>query len=369
MIVVVGVDESSGGEARRPAKCFDIHSAQTCSPASGTPPQKTQVRGTARRYAATSTVGSFGRGILRAIPYDLAEAVQLLEDGPVHRVLLTGPRLTSRPAGRVQLAENGAVTSNDPDESGGFASGHPPRPDKPIRNDTAETLWVELRGDGGRHSRAGRGCRRRRLRAPTRSGRRDVTAHPPRARTGGSRRISGRCDQLPPHRSGRANDMVFSLRVVPERREPGVVFAWTLRRDEPDDGRRVHVRPGEQLTLAPGSVSVALDAIDDYYRSVDPERPEGSLASALRVWFGMKSDVQAETLRLAGAAAHRLDAAEHLLRRAELIRSSLVSEDGLGGPQLVAKVDEFIHLVQEGVVALARCIALLRRVLRFRHSR
>ena len=43
-----------------------------------------------------------------------------------------------------------------------------------------------------------------------------------------------------------------------------------------------------------------------------------------------------------------------------MIRSSLVSEADLGGPQLVAKVDEFIHLVQEGVVALARCIVLIR---------
>ena len=253
------------------------------------------------------------------------------------------------------------MTSNDPDESGGFASGHPPRPDKPIRNDTAETLWVELRGEGGAtlvlDEVVGDVVY---VRQPDPG---DETSQRIRLEPGQAVVVESPVGAISFHPTDQvgANDMVFSLRVVPERREPGVVFARTLRRDEPDDGRRVHVRPGEQLTLAPGSVSVALDAIDDYYRSVDPERPEGSLASALRVWFGMKSDVQAETLRLAGAAAHRLDAAEHLLRRAELIRSSLVSEDGLGGPQLVAKVDEFIHLVQEVVVALARCIALLRK--------
>ena len=63
---------------------------------------------------------------------------------------------------------------------------------------------------------------------------------------------------------------------------------------------------------------------------------------------------------LTSAAAYRLDAAEHLLRRAGAIRSLLSTEDSLGGPQLVAKVDELIHLVQEGVVALARCIALVK---------
>jgi hypothetical protein len=157
-----------------------------------------------------------------------------------------------------------------------------------------------------------------------------------------------------------ANDMIFDLRVVPDGRAPGTVYARTLRFNELDDGRRVHVRPGETLTLAPGAVTVQLDAIDEYYRKVDPARPEGSLATALRVWFGMGTGQAPELLMLMSAAAYRLDAAHHLLCHAEVARCSLQQAGDQSSAAQVAKVDELIHLVQEGIVALARCIALVR---------
>lgn len=157
------------------------------------------------------------------------------------------------------------------------------------------------------------------------------------------------------------NDVMFSLRVVPDGRAEGVVYGRTLRFGEPDDGRRVHARPGESFTLAKGSLTVELDAIDGFYRQVDSERPEGSLATALRVWFGIGTHHRAETRMLTTAAAYRLDAAQHLLRRGERIRDSLQVEGDLSGAQVVAKVDELIHLVQEGIVALARCISLIER--------
>jgi len=62
---------------------------------------------------------------------------------------------------------------------------------------------------------------------------------------------------------GRTDDLLFGTRIVPVRREPGRVFARTLRRDEPDDGTRVHVRPGDQVEFEVGSVVAELDAIDD----------------------------------------------------------------------------------------------------------
>jgi hypothetical protein len=158
-----------------------------------------------------------------------------------------------------------------------------------------------------------------------------------------------------------ANDMMFPLRVVPDGRVPGTVYARTLRFDELDDGRRIHVRPGETLTLAPGSVNVNLDAIDEYYRKVDPARPDGSLATALRVWFGISTGHLPEVLLLTSAAAYRLDAAQHLLRRAEEVRRSLEHVGDHSAAAQVAKADELIHLAQEGIVALARCIAIIRR--------
>jgi hypothetical protein len=38
-------------------------------------------------------------------------------------------------------------------------------------------------------------------------------------------------------------------RIVPTREEPGKVFARTLRYGEHDDGRRAHVRPGDDLVV------------------------------------------------------------------------------------------------------------------------
>jgi hypothetical protein len=156
-----------------------------------------------------------------------------------------------------------------------------------------------------------------------------------------------------------ANDMMFGVRVVPDGRAPGVVYARTLRFGETDDGRRVHVRPGESLTLKPGALRAELDAIDEFYRKVDPARPEGSLATALRVWFGIGNGHVPEIVMLTSAAAYRLDAAHHLLHHAEIARSSLVQANELPAAKQAAKTDELIHLVQEGIVALARCIALV----------
>jgi signal peptidase I len=62
---------------------------------------------------------------------------------------------------------------------------------------------------------------------------------------------------------GRTDDLLFSTRIVPVRREPGRVFARTLRRNEPDQGTRVHVRPGDEVTFEVGAVVAELDAIDD----------------------------------------------------------------------------------------------------------
>ncbi len=231
----------------------------------------------------------------------------------------------------------------------------------PTRNDTDQTLWAEVRDESGNllildevvedivYVRQMDLCDRAQGRIRLEPSQRVVTTTPV-----GAIGLNA-SDQVG------ANDLLFSLRVVPAGRSVGVIHGRTLRRGEADDGRRVHVRPGETFMLAPGSVTVALDAIDEFYRNIDPERPEGTLAAALRVWFGIAPGDSVEIRMLTNAAAYRLDAAEHLLRRAASIRSLLQDESDLGGPHLVAKADELIHLVQEGIVALARCIALLNK--------
>lgn len=155
-----------------------------------------------------------------------------------------------------------------------------------------------------------------------------------------------------------ADDAIYWMRVVPDRRGDGVVYGRTLRPGESDDGRRVHVRPGERFELPEGSVQITLDEIEQFYRDVDPERPSGSMAAVVRVWHSTRAIEPPELARTAQAAAHRLDAAVHLLERGRAIGRTLREED-TGGPRLVATIDEYLHLVQEGIVALARCVALL----------
>ncbi len=155
-----------------------------------------------------------------------------------------------------------------------------------------------------------------------------------------------------------ADDAIYWMRVVPDRRGHGVVYGRTLRPGEDDDGRRVHVRPGERFELPEGSVRISLDDLERFYQDVDPDRPSGSMAAVVRVWHTTKAIEPPELARTAQAAAHRLDAATYLLDRARVLGRTVREED-TGGPRLVATVDEYLHLVQEGVVALARCVALL----------
>ena len=261
------------------------------------------------------------------------------------------------------------MTSHDPDQGDSFASGHRPQLEEPIRNSTGETRGLSSATQGEaslvldevvgdvvyvRQPDPGDDTSQRICLEP---GQVVVVESPIAA-------IS-----LHPTDQVGANDMVFSLRVGTRKARAG----RHLRGGHFDATRRTTAAasstsdPANSSRWHRGSVSIALDAIDDYYLKRRSRAARGQLPPALRVWFGMTSDVPAETLRLAGAAAHRLDAAEHLLRR-ETIRSSLVCDDDLGGPQLVAKVDEFIHLVQEGVVALALSPAP-QGARRFCHSR
>jgi hypothetical protein len=84
------------------------------------------------------------------------------------------------------------------------------------------------------------------------------------------------------------------------------------------------------------------------------------MAAVVRVWQKTGGIYPDELGRIVQAAAHRLDAAAYLMPRLLAVGES-VRNDGIGGPRLVAAVDEYVHLVQGVVVALARCVALIER--------
>ena len=155
---------------------------------------------------------------------------------------------------------------------------------------------------------------------------------------------------------GRSGDLLARMRVIPLRREPGRVFARTLRRGEPDDGTRVHVRPGDQLVLE--EITAELDAIDD----VEQAAATGytPLTPALWTWLQLGDGRSGGTVRYLLAAARRLDAAAALFKRLEPLRADAAREDLTGFATRRALFD-LIGTVETAVVALGRAVDMAAR--------
>lgn len=153
---------------------------------------------------------------------------------------------------------------------------------------------------------------------------------------------------------GRVDDMITWLRVVLDRREGGKVYARTLRQGEPDDGRRVHVRPGEEFVFEAGAVVVSLDEIDS--REPPTETGYVNLAPVLWAWLQF-APPSAESVRYVLAAARRLDAANGLLLSIQRARDNLAVDREAGnvaGPVLRRHFTEMLSSVEMMVVALGR---------------
>lgn len=158
---------------------------------------------------------------------------------------------------------------------------------------------------------------------------------------------------------GSVADLITSMRVVPVRREHGVVYARTLRRGEEDTGRRVHVRPGESLTLEAGAVAVELDAIDER----EPATSSGHvpLTPVLSTWFAVgHENTDLARVRYLLAAARRLDVANVLLMQVEVHRSELEPERQ-PGPNLRRAFLALIGAVEMAIVALGRAVDMVKK--------
>jgi hypothetical protein len=166
------------------------------------------------------------------------------------------------------------------------------------------------------------------------------------------------------HMSVNSNDVVgdvtgllFSLRTVPVRYEPGVAIARTLRRGEVDTGARVHVRPGDQVRFEEGGIVAELDHLDD----IEPASASGyvPLTPVLATWFAVgHENSDAIRVRYLLAAARRLDTANLLLMTVETRRAELNS-DGLSGPIMRRAMFELIGAVEVAVVALGRTVDMV----------
>jgi hypothetical protein len=157
---------------------------------------------------------------------------------------------------------------------------------------------------------------------------------------------------------GRIDDFLFSSRVVFVRREPGRVFARTARRGEPDNGRRVHLRPGEELVFEEGSVVAELDALDDMERAATTEGFV-ALTPVLWSWLALRGQDTARNRYLL-AAARRLDAAALRLDDLGELRAQMVDPD-IGGPAIRRALFELIGAVEVSVVAIGRVVDMASR--------
>lgn len=152
---------------------------------------------------------------------------------------------------------------------------------------------------------------------------------------------------------GRVDDLLTWVRAVPVRREGNTVFARTLQHGEPDDGRRVHVRPGDQLTFEQGAVVIDLDAIDEKEAAGAGTGEYVPLTPVLWTWMSVGGGHDQGKVRYLLAAARRLDAANVLLADVEQRRSAL-NREGLPGPAIRSKLFGLIAAVELAVVAVGR---------------
>jgi hypothetical protein len=154
---------------------------------------------------------------------------------------------------------------------------------------------------------------------------------------------------------GDVTGFLFGLRIVETRREGGTVYARTLRLGEVDDGSRVHVAPGESVTLE--AITVELDYLDSLQEP--SESGYVPLTPVLATWYscGTHDPVKVRYLL---AAARRLDEANRRLIDVGQHRSALAA-DGLAGPAIRHHLNALIGGVESAVIALGRAVDMADR--------
>ncbi|SKG69720.1 light-mediated development protein DET1 [Mycobacteroides abscessus subsp. bolletii] len=140
---------------------------------------------------------------------------------------------------------------------------------------------------------------------------------------------------------------LFPQRIVEVSRQPGKVVARTLRFGEPDDGRRVHVRPGDAVEIHP---TIELETIDEFEsRGVTGYSP---ITPVLFTWMVIAPQPTNDKSRYLLAAARRLDLAQRLFERVDELRHS----DSEGAPAIQRAAFELVGATELAVVSLSRAV-------------
>lgn len=156
---------------------------------------------------------------------------------------------------------------------------------------------------------------------------------------------------------GGPETFMHGVRVVQVRREPGVVYARTLRKGEPDLGSRIHAYPGEQIKFEEGAIVAELDHIDELTEPTDSGYVP--LTPALSIWFsiGIHDD---NRVRYCMAAARALDSVNYRLIDVEAGEQRL-SEEGLGGRIIRAHIVRLIADVESALISLGRAVRMVHK--------
>jgi hypothetical protein len=145
-----------------------------------------------------------------------------------------------------------------------------------------------------------------------------------------------------------SDGFLLGQRIVPTREEPGKVYARTLRHGEEDNGRRCHVRPGDDVVIE--ELQISLDYVDEWEgQGVDGYVP---LTPVLFTWMSFGTGFANEFRRYLLAAARRLDQAQSLFARVNELRES----DPEGAPAVRRAVFELVGATELALVSLGRAV-------------
>ncbi|UTT48923.1 light-mediated development protein DET1 [Rhodococcus gordoniae] len=149
-----------------------------------------------------------------------------------------------------------------------------------------------------------------------------------------------------------SDGFLLSQRIVPAREEHGKVFARTLEHGEHDDGRRCHVRPGDELVINP---QVQLDYVDEWEgQDVHGYVP---LTPVLWTWMAFGTHHSDDKHRYLLAAARRLDRAQTLFQQVEGLRQFSPE----GDPAKRRVIFELIGATELAVLSLSRALDMCEK--------
>lgn len=160
---------------------------------------------------------------------------------------------------------------------------------------------------------------------------------------------------------GADDSLTGPQRVVLEERDGETVYVRTLRRGEPDDGRRVHLRPGEKLVFQSGAFQVDLDDLDEQFSSdVDGYAP---LTNTIWTWVSIRYEGGEHVgVLYVLAAARRLDAAAASWSRvlAELPTVEELTKTS-SNPTTRAMIFQLVADMELAIIALGRVTDMIAR--------